>query len=333
MVNKYLLAAVLCLLNLMGNAQTYNPVANPKAVITAGNARFTVLTERLIRMEYSPDSTFTDEATITFVNRNLTVPDFEQKTENGLLVIKTASLQISYQLNSGKFSRTNLQVTYTGTNQSFTWRPGLRNKHNLKGTTRTLDGTSGKYSYQTLKGINTGDGVLSRDGWVLIDDSQKPVFDKSDWPWVQNNPATGNTDWYLFAYGNNYKAALYDFTAVSGKISLPPKFAFGVWYSKYWKYSEQDFKDIVAGYEKNGIPLDVLVIDMDWHMTKTSDPEVFARYKPEPDGWTGFTWSKKYFPDYAAFLNWTNNKNIKTCLNLHPASGVQPHEAAYARFA
>ncbi len=333
MVNKYLLPAVLCLLSLVGNAQPYNPVANPEAVITAGNTRFTLLTERLIRMEYSPDSTFTDNATITFVNRNLPVPAFEQKTENGLLVIKTAGLQVSYQLNSGKFSRTNLQVKYTDTNRSFTWHPGQRNKHNLKGTTRTLDGTSGKYSFQTLKSINTGDGVLSRDGWVLVDDSQKPVFDKSDWPWVQNNPGKDNTDWYLFAYGNNYKAALYDFTAVSGKISLPPKFAFGVWYSKYSKYSEQDFKDIVAGYEKNSIPLDVLVIDMDWHMTKTSDPEVFARYKPEPDGWTGFTWSKKYFPDYAAFLNWTNSKNIKTCLNLHPASGVQPHEAAYARFA
>lgn len=326
----------LCLLFLIGHTgytQPYNPAANPGAVVTADNARFTILTERLIRLEYSPDSMFNNNATITFVNRNMPVPWFEQKTENGRLIIKTASLQLSYVLNSGMFSAGNLRIEYTGPDRSFTWHPSQRNKQNLKGTTRTLDGTSGQYSFQTMKGINTGQGILSRDGWMLVDDSRKPEFDNSNWPWVQNSTAAGNADWYFFGYGSNYKAALYDFTSVSGKISLPPKFAFGIWYSKYWKYSEQDFKDIVAGYEKNGIPLDVLVIDMDWHMTKTSDPEVFARYKPEPDGWTGFTWAKKYFPDYAGFLKWTNDKNIKTCLNLHPASGVQPHEAAYAGFA
>ncbi len=330
---KQIFIVLVSIITMQCIAQQYNPVANPKAVINAGNARFTVLTERLIRLEYSPDSVFNDQATITFINRNLPVPAFEYKTGDGTLTIKTSYLLLTYTLNSGSFNKSNLQISYTDQQHSFTWHPGQRNKHNLKGTTRTLDGTLGQYSFQTMKKINTGEGILSRDGWILVDDSEKPVFDNSEWPWVQNSNTAGNTDWYLFGYGHNYKAALYDFTSVSGKMSLPPKYAFGVWYSKYSKYSEQDLKDIVAGYEKNNIPLDVLVIDMDWHMTKTSDPEVFARFKPEPDAWTGFTWSKKYFPDYAGFLKWTNDKNIKTCLNLHPASGVQAHEAVYNAFA
>ena len=114
---------------------------------------------------------------------------------------------------------------------------------------------------------------------------------------------------------------------------MPPKFAFGIWYSRYWAYTEQQFKDIVAGYHDNNIPLDVLVIDMDWHLTEKSSPEIFARYSPKPNGWTGFTWEKKYFPDYKEFLSWTDAQQLQTCMNLHPAAGVQQHEEAYPAFA
>lgn len=330
---KSLLLFVVILVAPMLHAQPYHPAANPAAIVTAGNARFTILTERVIRMEYSADSMFNDLATITVLNRELPVPVFTTSVENNHLVIKNACLTLSYELNSGPFTKNNLKISYTGLPNSFGWKPGMRDKQNMPGTTRTLDGTTGKFSYQTFKKIKLDGSIISRSGWALIDDSQKPTFDTSDWPWVQGNTATGNTDWYFFGYGNNYKAALYDFTLLSGKISLPPKFAFGVWYSKYFKYSEQDFKDIVTGYENYGVPLDVLVIDMDWHMTQSSDPETFAKFKPTPDGWTGFTWSKKYFPDYAGFLKWTDDKKIQTCLNLHPASGVQPHELCFKQFA
>jgi alpha-glucosidase (family GH31 glycosyl hydrolase) len=127
--------------------------------------------------------------------------------------------------------------------------------------------------------------------------------------------------------------ALQDFTSIAGKISMPPKFAFGVWYSRYWAYTEAEFKEIAADYDRNNIPLDVLVIDMDWHLTDKSSPEIFSRYTPKPDGWTGFTWEKKLFPDYKEFLGWTDAQKLQTCMNIHPASGVQQHEAAYPAFA
>ncbi len=330
---KYLLFSLFVLLLSYCFAQPYQPVANPAAIITAGPVRFTLLSERVIRMEYAPDSVFNDLATITFLNRNLPVPKHETTYKDGHLLISTAFLQLNYTLHTGNFNAKNLSIRYNDPEQKFTWHPGLKDKQNLKGTTRTLDGTSGKFSFQTMKKVKADDGIISRSGWALIDDSHKPGFDNSDWPWVQNSTTPANTDWYFFGYGTDYKAALLDFTNISGKISLPPKFAFGVWYSRYYQYTEQDFKDIVTGYENHGLPLDVLVIDMDWHQTKTSDPDAFAKFKNTPDDWTGFTWSKKYFPDYAAFLQWTNEKNIQTCLNLHPASGVQPHETTYCQFA
>jgi alpha-glucosidase (family GH31 glycosyl hydrolase) len=311
----------------------YDPVANSNSIVRSGHARFTVLTDHIIRMEYAASDSFADQATLTFVNRKLPAPAFTSRDENGWLIIKTRFATLHYQKNSGEFKKGNLYVEYNDSVRSFVWMPGTKDKKNLKGTARTLDAASGKFSYSGLKKIKIEDGILSRSGWSLTDDSERPLFDNSDWQWVEARHGGETQDLYLFAYGNDYKAAMHDFTLIGGKISMPPRYAFGVWYSRYWAYTEAELKQIAADYTSHNVPLDVLVIDMDWHLTAKSSPEIFNRYTPKPDGWTGFTWEKKYFPDYKEFLSWTDAQNLQTCMNIHPASGVQQHEAAYPAFA
>ncbi|MBI5960734.1 MAG: hypothetical protein HY866_18490, partial [Chloroflexi bacterium] len=53
-----------------------NPRAVDDAVIQAGNARFTLLTDRLIRLEFHPDSCFEDRASQAFWFREQPVPAF-----------------------------------------------------------------------------------------------------------------------------------------------------------------------------------------------------------------------------------------------------------------
>ena len=48
-----------------------DPVAGPKAVVTLSNARFTVLTPQMIRMEWAADGKFEDHASLVFINRRL----------------------------------------------------------------------------------------------------------------------------------------------------------------------------------------------------------------------------------------------------------------------
>jgi alpha-glucosidase len=43
---------------------------------------------------------------------------------------------------------------------------------------------------------------------------------------------------------------------------MPPRFALGVWWSRYWPYTAEDLEDIARGYASHSIPLDVLVSDM-----------------------------------------------------------------------
>src|SRR6202000_39779 len=73
-----------------------DPVADPRAVVTLGHARFTVLTPQLIRMEWAADGKFEDHASFVFLNRRLPVPKFTHSNEGGKLTIQTSALQLTY---------------------------------------------------------------------------------------------------------------------------------------------------------------------------------------------------------------------------------------------
>ncbi len=303
-----------------------NPIANPKAVVTSGNARFTVLTDRLVRMEWEPDGKFENRASFVVINRNLPVPRYQVSHSGGNLIINTGKLKLSYKENSGKFTDDNLSVQFQMNGQWHVWHPGMKDTANLKGTIRTLDGVEGATPLPA--------GLLSREGWHVIDDSGRPLFDNSDWPWVLPRKDEGQQDWYFMGYGHDYKGELSDFIKIAGRIPMPPRFAFGFWWSRYWAYTDNEFKDLVHQFHTHEVPLNVLVIDMGWHKTwglSWSHPEIDQAGQPK--GWTGYTWNPLYFPNPTRFLNWTKKEHLKVTMNLHPASGIQPYEAPYEKMA
>lgn len=322
-----LLTALACTLS---PAIADNPKADAKAVVTSGNARFTVLTPQLIRMEWSADGQFEDRATLTFVNRETPVPEFKVRESKSKLTITTPALTLTY-LKNGKFSDKNLKAVFTLNGKEVVWTPGMENPQNLLGTTRTLDGADGSKLKEPME-----QGILSRAGWSLIDDSQRHVLtpDGSEWEeWVEARPEGDRQDLYLFAYGHDYKQALADYALVAGRAPMPPKYTLGYWWSRYWQYSDNEFVDLVNKLKLMDVPIDVLIVDMDWHETwglrKSNSPK--DEYG-QRIGWTGYTWQKELFPSPANFLKWTENEELKVALNLHPASGIQPYEAVYDDF-
>ena len=322
-----LLTALACTLS---PAIADNPKADAKAVVTSGNARFTVLTPQLIRMEWSADGQFEDRATLTFVNRETPVPEFKVRESKSKLTITTPALTLTY-LKNGKFSDKNLKAVFTLNGKEVVWTPGMENPQNRLGTTRTLDGADGSKLKEPME-----QGILSRAGWSLIDDSQRHVLtpDGSEWEeWVEARPEGDRQDLYLFAYGHDYKQALADYALVAGRAPMPPKYTLGYWWSRYWQYSDNEFVDLVNKLKSMDVPIDVLIVDMDWHETwglrKSNSPK--DEYG-QRIGWTGYTWQKELFPSPANFLKWTENEELKVALNLHPASGIQPYEAVYDDF-
>ena len=329
---KTILSFVLLLCAVTAVAQN-NPKADKKAVVEVGNARFTVLTPQLIRMEWSADGVFEDNATLTFVNRSLPVPKFKVSKSKGVVTIVTDCVKVTYKQGE-RFSAESLSAEFDMNGVQVVWHYGDEDTQNLMGTTRTLDKADGWK-------LNPSDpmekGILSRGGWSVVDDTDRHLLvpTSSHWgKWVASRPEREYADIYLFAYGHDYMKALKDYTLVAGSVPMPPKYAFGYWWSRYWQYSDSEFRDLVGQIRSLDIPIDVLIVDMDWHETwglrrKNSKKDEYGQRV----GWTGYTWKEQLFPSPSNFLEWTNKENLKTALNLHPASGIQPYEEPFERFA
>jgi len=273
-----------------------------------------------VRLEYAPDGKFVDNKSFVAVVREYPKVGAVVKNSAKQLTITTSKMVLTYTKTDGELTSKNLKIqSVKGAAVPFVWTPGTQQQNNLKGTYRTLDGFDGEYVGSRKMPIE--DGLISTDGWTLIDDSKSLLFDGAqDWDWVtQRTSADGAQDWYFMAYGHDYKAAIKSFTKFAGKMPLPPRYSFGYWWSRYWSYSDQDFRDLIGNFKEYDLPLDVLVIDMDWHPISAE----------AGGGWTGWDWNNNLFPDYKQFLGFLDKEGVKATMNLHPADGVRPYEKIY----
>ena len=305
---------------------------NAEEVYRNDHVRFILIDNATVRMEYAPDGQFVDNKSFMASCRNYDAVKYSVKESAKQVTITTSALKLTYKKSEGPLTEKNLSITYnvpSATSKAITkglWRPGMQQQQNLKGTYRTLDGYSGDTNIWTHEPLPLEDGLLARDGWSLIDDSKSLLFtDEADgWDWVTRRPDTNGEaqDWYFMAYGENYKDALKSYTKFAGNMPLPPRYTFGYWWSRYWSYSDQDFRDLIDNFHRYNIPLDVLVIDMDWHPISAE----------AGGGWTGWDWNESLFPDYKQFLAYLDKEGVKTTMNLHPADGVRPYEKKYQEF-
>ncbi|KAL4813281.1 glycosyl hydrolases family 31-domain-containing protein [Aspergillus spinulosporus] len=291
-----------------------HPRANPGAVVQGSHYRFTLLSERLIRFEWAEDGQFEDRASTFAINREFPVPRFRILDGDELDII-TDYFHVSYT--KEKFSPESLIFHFSGKSVKYgtPWRFGTPTEFNLGGTARTLDGVDGR--------CDMGQGVLSKAGYAVIDDSKSMLFDSNGF--VAPRQAGDRADCYLFCYGRDYKAAIKAFYAVSGKQPVVPRFILGNWWSRYYAYHQDEYVALMDKFQKHSIPLSVAVLDMDWHYV--SDERV-----PHA-GWTGYTWNEKLFPNPGKFRQDIHQKQLRITMNDHPHGGIHAHEAAYEEMA
>ncbi len=286
----------------------YRPKANPASIVNFQMARFTILTSRLIRLEYDPSGKFEDRASQAFWYREQLTPKFTQIITGGALSIETDALVVQYT--GGVFSAQSLSVELK--HSGAVWHYGDEDSGNLGGTGRTLDGADGPIALEP--------GLVSRDGWSVLDDSRTLVFNEECWL-VARRPAEGALDLYFFGYGQDYKGCLEEFSRITGRPPMVPRWVLGNWWSRYWEYTQDELTGLMDDFQRHDIPLSICIIDMDWHITHTGN---------KSSGWTGYTWNRDLFPDPVGLLKSLHQKGLRVALNLHPADGVHPHEEMYA---
>jgi alpha-glucosidase (family GH31 glycosyl hydrolase) len=286
-----------------------NPKAASRCLIEGKNYRISILTKRLIRLEYSEKGIFEDCATQKVVNRLFEVPQFQLIESSERLEIITEDLQIIYDKKSFSSNGLSIRLKKNKYSNNSIWHYGEKIE-NLKGTARTLDACDGKTSLE--------DGVLSRIGYSVIDDSNSLILGEDGW--IQS-PLEGHTDIYFFGYGHEYLECLKDFFHLCGNTPLLPRYALGNWWSRYYEYTQDEYIALMDRFAQEKLPFSVAVIDMDWHYVDLDE-----KYG---SGWTGYTWNEKLFPDHKKMLDELHKRGMCVTLNVHPADGVRGHEKAY----
>ena len=133
------------------------PEANRQNILQGDKYRITMLTEGLVRLEYSEDGIFEDRATQTVINRDFPPVEFQVKETEDELEILTWRFRLNY--NKKEFNPRGLKAQVLG-NTGFwnnVWHYGdeLRD---LKGTARTLDTVDGA--------CELGHGLVSTEGFT-----------------------------------------------------------------------------------------------------------------------------------------------------------------------
>lgn len=310
--------------------------------LVVGKTRFVFLTSWAVRVERSPTLVFEDRPTLIFSTReeflaNEAPVRVDVEVDGGVLTLTTFRMRLRYGNEresytiSPELSSATLVADIKKGEAWVTWKQGRRNLGNLFGTRRTLDHTDGEADLEP--------GLLSRSGWSEVDDTLSPtleggkVYGELSWA-RERSQMTGYKDIYLFGYGHNMKEMLQTYVNLAGRVPIPPRFSLGLWWSRWWPYSDQEFKDLVKEFKENKVPLDVLVVDMDWHLTAYELMNMgYADLSGQPLGWTGYTWNRTLFPEPEKFLTWCHDRGLRTTLNLHPAGGVQPWEDVYPTIA
>src|SRR5436305_2016228 len=164
-----------------------------------------------------------------------------------------------------------------------------------------------------------------RDGGDLLDDSQTALL-TSGAPGFAARPAHAGAyeDGYFFGYGHNYARGLGDLRRLTGPAPLLPRKAFGVWFSRYYPYSADDYRSLLDQFRANGVPFDTLSVDTDWK--RESDPAfapiastVAGGSATQPYAWDGWEWNANQFPDPKGFLDWAHGQGVNVALNVHPS--------------
>ncbi|MDD6194353.1 MAG: glycoside hydrolase family 31 protein [Lachnospiraceae bacterium] len=296
------------------------PISENKTYHT-GELRFSVITNRILRVERDPGFLFEDRATQKIMHRDFGEASFEVSEDDISVIIKTEEAE--FYVNKDTLKVEVKMVSYTVDADCV---------HYLGGTFRTLDNALGdRIKFGENKGrVKLSDSIFSLEGVAVIDDSGSYLLEEDG---TLAERAEGVVDKYILAFGKDYLGGLKEFYHLTGFTPLLPKYALGNWWSRYYAYRQQEYLDLMDKFADKKIPLTVATIDMDWHLVKNVPKDAKTKYKFWGKGWTGYTFDKELFPDYKQFFKDLKERNLAITMNLHPHDGIRYFEDQYEQMA
>ena len=226
--------------------------ANPECIFKGIKYRITVITERLVRLEYNENGMFEDYPTELIWYRNFPKPQFEVNETNRTITIKTKYFELNY-IKEKKFKSSfltptkNLRISLLGTDKI--WYYGHPEARNFDASVFGLNDTRNKKLLRSL---------YSLDGFATIDDSKTSIM--LDNGAIKKRDNAGS-DIYVFLYNRDFYYCLNDYFMITGYPPLIPRYALGNWWDKNDFYNEADIAHIVKKFEDNNIPISLFILN------------------------------------------------------------------------
>jgi len=224
-------------------------VPENKYIVKGKTYRFTILTPRLIRLEYNKNGIFEDRATSLVVNRSFSNTQFSITPDENFLIITTEYFTLRYA-KERPLSSSTIKVNVTGSDKEWTY--GHRDFRNYGSLSYSLDDLNEKFKLSK--------GLYSLDGFVAIDDSKNHVIDNENF--IKREPTT---DIYLFVYKTDLGLCLQDYFNLTGYPPMIPRYALGNWWYKNDRYNMYDIDEILKKFKDNHIPISVFLLGDKWH--------------------------------------------------------------------
>jgi alpha-D-xyloside xylohydrolase len=162
-------------------------------------------------------------------------------------------------------------------------------------------GTSSEQAYKNIPFYITNNGY-----GVFVNHTEKVSFEVASEAVsrVQFSVPGEKLDYFIIG-GSDLKNVINNYTALTGRPSLPPAWSFGLWLTTSFTtdYNEETVTSFVDGMAKRDIPLRVFHFDCFW----------MKEYE-----WCNFEWNSEIFPDPQKMLSGLKKKGLKICVWINP---------------
>ncbi|GAB6098495.1 glycoside hydrolase family 31 protein [Halanaerocella petrolearia] len=309
--------------------------------LTEGAITLEFITSNIVRVVTSQEDKVDLSTTSALVEHNLVYNDFTVEEKEGLLEVKTDTLKLKIDTENFGISFYDLDdnlihqdynekaLGWSG-DEVRAWKE-LKPKERFYGLgekTGWLDKQGGEYTmwnhdtfdphvedtdplYQSIPFLI---GFKEDTSYgIYFDNTYKSHFDLGTTGkdyysfWAEG----GKMDYY-FINGPELKAVISDYTELTGKMPLPPKWALGYHQSRYSYYPETKVRDLAETFREKEIPCDAIHFDIHYM-----------------DDYKIFTWDRDRFPNPEQMLGDLGEDGFKPITIIDPGVKTDPNYDLY----
>ena len=126
--------------------------------------------------------------------------------------------------------------------------------------------------------------------------------------------AIGGQIQYYFIPGENIKEVVKNYTALTGRMEMPPLWSLGYQQCRFTYFSQEEVRELVKTFEEKDIPLDVVYLDIDYM-----------------DGFRVMTFKTPNFDDAAGLISDLKEMGIRTITIIDPGVKVDEEYLVFKR--